>query len=108
MESFNGKLRDELLNRELFLSLAEARYVLDQWRLDYNHRRPHSALDWQTPAAFAANIKAREDPAGGGFPSAMQADPPDQPAQSPSILSQGLVQEPGEGQDYIDANRLDK
>ena len=51
MESFNGKLRDELLNRELFLSLAEARYVLDEWRLDYNHRRPHSALGWQTPAA---------------------------------------------------------
>ena len=53
-ESFNGKLRDELLNRELFLSLAEARYVLDQWRLDYNHRRVHSALGWQTPAAFAS------------------------------------------------------
>ena len=35
MESFNGKLRDELLNRELFLGLDEARYVLDQWRLDY-------------------------------------------------------------------------
>ena len=59
VESFNGKLRDELLNRELFLSLAEARYVLDEWRLDYNHRRPHSALDWQTPAAFAANLKAQ-------------------------------------------------
>ena len=59
MESFNGKLRDELLNRELFLSLAEARYVLDQWRLDYNHRRPHSALGWQTPAAFAVTLNAR-------------------------------------------------
>ena len=45
VESFNGKLQDELLNRELFLSLAEVRYVLDEWRLDYNHRRPHSALD---------------------------------------------------------------
>ena len=76
VESFNGKLRDELLNRELFLSLAEARYVLDEWRLDYNHRRPHSALDWQTPAAFAANLKAQEDQAGGTFLSAMQADPP--------------------------------
>lgn len=54
VESFNGKLRDELLNRELFLSLAEARYVLDEWRLDYNHRRPHSGIDWKTPAAFAA------------------------------------------------------
>ena len=41
VESFNGKLRDELLNRELFLSLAEARCVVDEWRLDYNHHRPH-------------------------------------------------------------------
>jgi putative transposase len=54
VESFNGKLRDELLNRELFLSLAETRFVIDHWRLDYNHHRPHSSLDYQTPAAFAA------------------------------------------------------
>ena len=53
VESFNGKLRDELLNREIFLSLAEARWVTDRWRADYNHRRPHSALDDQTPAAYA-------------------------------------------------------
>ena len=39
VESFNGKLRDELLNRELFLSVPEARFVLDEWRLAYNHRR---------------------------------------------------------------------
>ncbi len=54
VESFNGKLRDELLNRELFLSLEEARFVIDRWRLDYTHHRPHSALDYPTPAAFAA------------------------------------------------------
>jgi putative transposase len=54
VESFNGKLRDELLNRELFLSLEEARWVIDHWRSDYNHHRPHSALEYQTPAAFAA------------------------------------------------------
>ena len=53
VESFNGKLRDELLNGELFLSLAEARWVIDRWRLDYNHRRPHSSLDYQTPATYA-------------------------------------------------------
>ena len=40
VESFNGKLRDELLNRVLFLSLAEARWVIDRWRIDYNHHRP--------------------------------------------------------------------
>jgi putative transposase len=54
VESFNGKLRDELLNRELFLSLEEARWVIDRWRLDYNHHRRHSALDYETPAAYAA------------------------------------------------------
>jgi len=54
VESFNGKLRDKLLNRELFLSLAAARWVIDRWRIDYNHHRPHSGLDYCTPAAFAA------------------------------------------------------
>jgi len=73
VESFNGKLRDELLNRELFLSLAEARYVLDEWRLDYNHRRPHSSLNWQTPAAYAATLN---EPVAGTFPAAPLADPP--------------------------------
>jgi putative transposase len=58
VESFNGKLRDELLNRELFLSLDEAQWVIDRWRLDYNHHRMHSALDYQTPAAFAARCVA--------------------------------------------------
>jgi putative transposase len=53
VESFNGKLPIELLNRELFLSVSEARFVLDEWRLEYNHRRPHSGLNWQTPAASA-------------------------------------------------------
>jgi len=58
VESFNGRLRDELLNRELFLSLPEARYVLDEWREEYNQRRPHSGLDWRTPGAFAASLAA--------------------------------------------------
>ncbi len=60
MESFNGKLRDELLNRELFLSVPEARFVLDEWRLEYNHRRPHSGLKWQTPAAYATQLVDRQ------------------------------------------------
>ena len=51
VESFNGNLRDELLNQELFLSLAEVRWVIDRWRLDYNHHRIHSALNSQTPVA---------------------------------------------------------
>jgi putative transposase len=58
VESFNSRFRDELLDRELFLSLADARWVVDRWRLDYNHHRPHSALEYQTPAAFAARCAA--------------------------------------------------
>lgn len=56
-ESFNGKLRDECLNLELFTSLAEARVVLEDFRLEYNHRRPHSSLGYDTPAAFAATCR---------------------------------------------------
>jgi IS30 family transposase len=59
VESFNGKLRDELLNRKLFLSLDEARWVIDGWRLDYNHHRPHGALEYRTPAAFVAGCVLR-------------------------------------------------
>jgi len=55
VESSGGKLRDELLNRELFLSQDEASWVIDRWRLDYNHHhRIHSSLEYQTPTAFAA------------------------------------------------------
>ena len=54
IESFNSKLRDELLNRELFLHIDELRYVADRWLIDYNHYRPHSSLEYMAPAAFAA------------------------------------------------------
>ena len=54
IESFNGRLRDELLNETLFRSLSHARLALDRWRWDYNAERPHSSLGWQTPLAFAA------------------------------------------------------
>ena len=53
IESFHDKLRDECLNRELFYSLAEARVVLESWRMEYNERRPHSSLGYQTPREFA-------------------------------------------------------
>ena len=53
VESFNGRLRDECLNETLFTSLAHARFVLDTWRHDYNHVRPHSKLDGKTPAEIA-------------------------------------------------------
>ena len=49
-ESFNGKLRDECLNGERFYSLREAQVVVEQWRIEYNTRRPHSALGYRPPA----------------------------------------------------------
>lgn len=54
IESFNGRFRDECLNDHWFTSLAEARILIAAWRRDYNQHRPHSALEYQTPAEFAA------------------------------------------------------
>jgi putative transposase len=53
-ETFNGRLRDELLDREVFETLKEAKVLLEDHRLDYNHRRPHSSLGYRAPAEFAA------------------------------------------------------
>jgi len=50
VESFNGKLRDELLNREIFTTLTEAKVLIEQWRQEYNHIRPHSSLGYRLPA----------------------------------------------------------
>jgi putative transposase len=56
VESFNGRMRDEFLNETLFLSLEHARVEIAAWVADYNHDRPHSALGYETPAAFAADL----------------------------------------------------
>ena len=53
IESFNGKLRDELLNREIFTTLTEARVLIEEWRREYNQVRPHSALGYRPPAPEA-------------------------------------------------------
>jgi putative transposase len=53
IESFNGKLRDELLDREIFTTLEEARALIEQWRREYNQVRPHSALGYRPPAPEA-------------------------------------------------------
>ena len=53
IESFNGKLRDELLNREIFDTLYEAKVLIDRWRRHYNHVRPHSSLGYRPPAPEA-------------------------------------------------------
>jgi putative transposase len=50
IESFNGKLRDELLNREIFTTLEEAKVLIEQWRREYNQIRPHSARNYRPPA----------------------------------------------------------
>jgi putative transposase len=62
VESFNGKVRDELLDVEEFSCLAEARVVIEDWREDYNQRRPHSSLGMRSPAAFAATLTASTEP----------------------------------------------
>jgi putative transposase len=54
VESFNGRLRDECLNEQLFTNLAEARQIIEEWRIDYNTNRPHSSLNGLTPTEFAA------------------------------------------------------
>jgi putative transposase len=53
VESFNGKLRDELLNGEIFDTLLEAKVLIERWRVEYNTIRPHSALDYRAPAPEA-------------------------------------------------------
>jgi putative transposase len=53
IESFNGKLRDELLNREIFTTLTEAKVLIEQWRQEYNHIRPHSSIGYRPPAPKA-------------------------------------------------------
>ena len=60
IESFNGRLGDECLNRELFSSVLEAQVILDDWRDEYNNLRPHSSLKYQSPVAFASSWKEKE------------------------------------------------
>lgn len=72
-ETFNSRLRDELLNREVFETLKEAKVLLEDHRLDYNHRRPHSSLGHQTPAEYAA---AWIKPGVASLPPASPATPP--------------------------------
>lgn len=84
VESFNGKLRDELLNRELFINLTEAKLLAAQYRNEYNLHRPHSSLGYKTPAEFAATIS------GGNMEIAKAAIPIFPPHGCDEILS--LVQ----------------
>ena len=60
-EAFNGRMRDELLNDTIFYDLDHARSVMARWVASYNQQRPHSALGYLTPAAYAANLTATVD-----------------------------------------------
>jgi putative transposase len=68
IESFNGRFRDECLNDHWFTNLPQARILIAAWRRDYNQHRPHSSLDYLTPAEFAANHRScdPDDPVGKG------------------------------------------
>ena len=58
VETFNGRMRDELLNETLFLDLDQAGQLIGDWVADYNTARPHSSLGYQTPAAYADKLTA--------------------------------------------------
>lgn len=61
IESFNGKFRDECLNEHFFLSLREAKDIIEKWQEDYNHARPHMALKGLTPKQFLNSFKMRNE-----------------------------------------------
>jgi putative transposase len=68
-ESMNGKIRDEFLNEHWFTNLSEARHLAAEWLHDYNHVRPHSSLNYQTPKEFAEkNKNAKTQKTSGGMP----------------------------------------
>ena len=83
-ESFNGRMRDELLNETLFFGLDHARAAMARWTADYNERRPHSALRYQTPAAYAATLTATGD----------RRSNPDQLRRQPLLRRRQLRQSP--------------
>ena len=66
IESFNGKFRDECLNENWFLSVPDARRIIELWRREYNEERPHSSLGYRTPAEFAA-LQSMATLEGGGI-----------------------------------------
>jgi len=68
IESFNGKLRDELLNREIFYTLEEAKILIENWRKEYNQIRPHSALGYRPPAPEAIQTVSIANPLPGLLP----------------------------------------
>lgn len=58
IESFNGRVRQECLSQHWFESLAEAKSIIEKWRIDYNEQRPHSSLGFQTPSEYVVKWQA--------------------------------------------------
>ena len=90
-ESFNGRMRDELLKESLFLGLDHARDTIACWVADYNQCRPHSALGYIPPAAYAANLTAmRERPGNPTSPAARTLLPaPDRAKLAEALIPAG-------------------
>ena len=79
IESFNSRLRDECLNEHVFVSLNQAREIIEAWRHDYNHVRPHSSLGALTPIEFADQQGARPlEPVRGPAAAPLARSPPHQ------------------------------
>ncbi|MFO0895462.1 MAG: integrase core domain-containing protein [Phycisphaerales bacterium] len=89
VESCKRRLRDQLLSSELLETLAETRYLVDRWRLHYNHRRPQRALGKLTPAAYAAACPA-PPPLRLPALACASASPATQEAGTMPTLSQGV------------------
>ena len=87
IESFNARLRDELLNETLFTSLAQVRDVLASWRTDYNDVRPHDALTNLTPTEYAD--RSVPGPQRGGSLRYTEGSPP--PVAPPSLLGSNFT-----------------
>jgi putative transposase len=90
IESFNGRLRDELLNETLFPSLNHARATLAAWRMDDHTERPHSRLGWQTPAEFAQTFTPQRGLTLRNLQSSAPA-PVAQPAQTDKTQTRSLA-----------------
>jgi len=88
-ESFNGRMRDELLNESLFRGLDHARHKLREWVADYNTARPHSSLGYRTPAAYAASLTATDDRLRN--PDQLRRSPVAQPAPHGVINAEALI-----------------
>ncbi len=93
IESFNGRFRDECLNENWFVSLADAQRTIEAWRVDYNLTRPHSGLDDRTPAEFAEAFKEKRPPQ---TPSDRRSAPGPypHPAQNPGSPFSNAIAEP--------------